>query len=342
MLLFFTYFALVSSQLCDKYQCKLDSQEFTSSTCIMFTSGTYYVSPCKSGTCPISLGSNNSTCMDSSAVSKISAYPGEKCTANANCTSDICEKGICKGSAKGQPCITVLDCASGLYCSNAICISQISIGDSGCANDFSCTNNAACQNSQCFEYFSIKSGSQIANCTSQGINLLCSSGVCTSLGNSFICIDLVENIAPWPYTCTFGGVCKSKPETFTGISFTNECICGLGKGNAHCNLFSGDKYAKSLMGLLKSWVSSSAIKKCNSALRFDSNCLADYWGKQDLADFMYYYLMFQYYPYVAEADDCVSQVYLPDFYSAKMNYLEENSGSWGIATAGIIMIWNLY
>ena len=268
----------VISQDCPQYKCKSKKQKFTNSTCIAYIEGIYYISPCSSGVCQMSLGYRNSTCMPESTSDLSIAYPGEKCSKDSDCDSNLCKENICKGSAKGKKCITNTDCNSGLYCNNGICDKLFSIGDTGCTDDFQCENHAACNITEstgtCFKYFSLNPGEIVATCSSQNYNFLCTSGLCGTYNNGlFVCLNDVKNSIPNPYICSPNSKCESIPDSITGTILTADCDCGLGTGSAYCNLFFGDDYANEYLQNLKAWMSSKEILNCNTNVRFSTECI---------------------------------------------------------------------
>ena len=280
-MIFIFLFYLVQSQDCVKYTCKTNSQSFTDGTCIAYISSVYYVSPCTTGVCPISLGISNSSCTTSPTTLQ-QLYPGNKCTSDSNCTSKSCLNGLCAGNLFGQNCVVNTDCDPDLYCSNAgICDNLIPIQSFGCNNDNNCVNNAGCNvtenNGVCLSYFSIKPGEYVSDCSYPNINLLCTSGMCGSVNEQYVCLEAVENVAPKPYICSPGGSCLSKPDKNTGVVLSTDCDCGLSsKGYAYCNLFTGDDYALNFLFYMKSWLTSSNVRSCNTDMRLDLTCLNDF------------------------------------------------------------------
>ncbi|OMJ85232.1 hypothetical protein SteCoe_13466 [Stentor coeruleus] len=307
---------------CPKYQCKLKTQKFTDNTCVVYSNNTYYVSPCKTGYCEVSFGSLNSTCISSTKTTyETNMYlPGAKCTINDDCLSGICSK-TCQGISKGKTCNSTLDCNPGLYCLNSQCTELITTR-LNCSNQYSCPYNSGCNvfnnASACIEYFSLEPGEIVGSCSENGMNLLCKSGYCGINGEVYVCTDEIESVSPRPYYCTLGSTCYSKIDQKIGVAFSQECLCGLNNlGTPHCNIFLGDYYGMKYKEKLIKWVRSDSVKNCNTYARIQPECMKDWMNINDYNEIMYYYYLFMYYPYVAEAEDCVLENYVQDFYEAK-------------------------
>ncbi len=78
--------------------------------------------------------------------------PGGSCTTNNQCASSICQNGICKGKNVGDACTIANECSSGL-CTNGVCTSGGGgSGDTGGTTPpgGSCTTNNQCTTNLCF------------------------------------------------------------------------------------------------------------------------------------------------------------------------------------------------
>jgi hypothetical protein len=318
----FLSFLFTAFSLCPKYLCKQSSQHFTKNTCVAYLEGDYYIGKCEKGNCSPALGNENSTCSGASEMRMLINYPGTKCKNSTDCFSNFCYKQVCKGQEKGQTCQSNYDCDPGLYCNSTYKCSELS--QKSCANDFSCENNYGCNFNKCVPYFSIQPGKAVSNCPGSNKNILCDSATCGTLNGQSICIEALQNVVKSPYSCTAGSFCLSQTDARTGLQVINECICGLSKsGKAFCELLTGDKPSLNFFKSVKSWSKSEEIHKCNTMERFEKSCLSSWWNHDSYVQFLYYYLLYEYYPYVANAEPCVLSLYLPEFYKSYSDYASE-------------------
>ncbi|OMJ91180.1 hypothetical protein SteCoe_6351 [Stentor coeruleus] len=252
-----------SCQTCIPVECS----NLPSNQCFMYKNEIAQVSSCNPNQiCNIpSLSSSvNVSCTDLQTPTR---YPGDICTYNTQCTSNLCLNSTCSGPGFQEPCTIENGCSPGFYCSNNICQNQIKIGGS-CIKDTDCVNNALCNLGICIQYWSLINGeSTIAPINS--LSLACKSGAAKSTDSGFICSpaeasELLET------TCDIGNLCYSSSKTYS-----SPCICGKNiYGQGYCPLFSGDSQVQSAI------IDSNLVFKnnslCGSYSRFSINCFALY------------------------------------------------------------------
>jgi hypothetical protein len=308
---------------------------FSENTCVASIDGNYYVSSCKKGFCSPVFGSSNSTCNLPSDERLLINFPGTSCSSSSDCFSNYCYKKVCKGKEKGEKCSSSYDCDGGLFCSSSfLCEPLLPAGSSGCLSDFSCSPSSGCNSSKCIPYFSLLPGSSVDSCPASHKNLLCSSGICGKKDSKTICLEKVKNKLNPPFKCEKGSTCKSTPENLSGLQLETECLCGLSKnGEAFCGLFPGDPEMLKLIEKLKEWSQGSLAEKCNTMVRFEESCMKTWWGEK-YYEFIYEYWKAEYYPWLVDAEDCVLEVYMPEYYEA---YIRVEGGSSSSSSFSVIL-----
>ncbi|CAG9322401.1 unnamed protein product [Blepharisma stoltei] len=318
---------------CPAYTCKTSSQQFLNTTCIFFTptasTPTYFVNPCTSLKLPYCQPSteSNSTCGAANPTPPVNAWPGEKCSTSADCSSYAnqgCVKNVCMGASQGDECKVNDDCNPGYRCLGGICQIQIPVGGTGCTNDYDCVNGAGCNiaktssESICYPYYSIAQHLPVNSCSSSNQSMLCNSGLCMANNEGFECMAPVQS-SKLPAACQLDSDCQStRDDYFPNGYLTGTCYCGYNPNSAsYCSLFAGDKPMLQMMSYLKSWVQSKFILKCNTMRRFTPACISNWWNTKDYNYYMYYYLSAYYYPLITNGESCVQQVYLPQWWAAK-------------------------
>ena len=109
------YLAAASSD-CPGFSCKLATDHFTTGTCSYYETShftpMYYLTSCSDPTKPYCnfQYSANSTCTAAPVQAIIYKYPGEKCVASSNCTSQSCVNQICSGTLINNLCVSSFDC----------------------------------------------------------------------------------------------------------------------------------------------------------------------------------------------------------------------------------------
>ena len=143
---------------------------------------------------------------------------GEDCNTSQECSSKVCQSGICKGFSSGAACSSTRECATGLACSakSSQCVPQLQV-DSVCSNDLECENKAVCHDGKCIEYWSLAIGAPVKSSNPENV---CETGFAL---NGF-CIDY-ENQDSVPYNCT-GNCTYYIPSMGTSLKFDGLCNCG--------------------------------------------------------------------------------------------------------------------
>ena len=328
------------SQTCPKYTCKKSSMSFTPETCLFYnsTETTYYAHKCSDPLLPycqvVSLA--NSSCV--AAPASPLRFPGEKCTVSSNCTAlSTCTGGVCVANGLLGPCTGDLDCNPGLYCgSGSVCVALIEPMESGCFNDNQCVNNAACNltsavtGGTCVGYFNISDYDYVATCTNNR-NLLCSTGYCLAYLGANVCFGDAVNAKVYPFYCE--GTCRSNTDINLGDNYIpGQCTCGYNPGRfTYCNEFYQDSQVNTYFSLLTNWLTGTDITKCHTLARNGVECAKEHFG--DFVEYVYRMYKFSNYQSQVDAESCVLQVVLPDYYNAKEVY---NRGA--MIAAGLAVI----
>lgn len=110
---------------------------------------------------------------------------GMPCQEDWQCYTKTCTNGKCKGKAKGEKCVNVLQCATGLTCLNLHCESLIAIGEQ-CNSHYDCVLGAYChrQTKQCKAIYSLDDGEESENFQ------FCKSGETAVIDGKEICVSL--------------------------------------------------------------------------------------------------------------------------------------------------------
>ncbi|CAG9329171.1 unnamed protein product [Blepharisma stoltei] len=319
---------------CGSFACRLSNQTFTSNTCSFYasTQNAYYIKKCSTIALNYCLFSSqqNSTCIGDQPPITSFAWPGEKCADSSDCNSHAkhgCIGGICVGAYLNEYCKTSDDCDPGLRCVNNTCQKQIPVGGSGCSTDYDCVNHAGCntgtslQNSYCVSYYSIGDHMPVGACSKTNVGALCDSGSCMLNNGAYECMKSVKSTT-FPKTCTSNSDCLSVPDSYfpNNGQLQGTCTCTYGKtGASYCSIFPGDSYAADKTKYLKIWIQSDFIDKCNTNRRFNMKCMSDWWGKSSYNNYVYNYMAAFDYPLYTNADNCVVETLLPDYYQAKKN-----------------------
>ena len=309
----------LSTSACPSYTCSTVNGTTVDSVCISVTGNLYSVAGCTSSGLfcePGSIGQNG-TCQNS-VVYNYSAYPGESCANNSNCSSSNCLKGVCKGTLVNLACASSYDCDVGLSCQSGKCASQIAVNGYGCYNDYDCVNNAGCSfintlgQGTCIGYFSLSAYSSVNYCYSNKNNL-CLSGSCTILSNGTqVCLPELGNSLSTPYSCSTADFCYSITDTTTNTVLQSKCECGL-SGNSYCTLFPGDPEAYDYKNMRSAWLKTQEIHSCHTLRRFSSLCMNEKWDSKKYS-YWYYEGYVNLYPFIYGAKNCLIEVYYPQYY----------------------------
>jgi len=85
------------------------------------------------------------------------------------------------------------------------------------------------------------------------------------------------------------------------------------------------------MEIHKSWLKSSAIKKCNTLGRYlPSVCAINHWGKSKVDEYIYWVTCSYYYVNVQGISDCVIKTLYPNL---------EDYDSGLLSTVSVLIIW---
>lgn len=136
------YWELVEAQTdykepkCPSFYCEVGTDGWENEQCIFYQEniGDYeikeilYVNEClKNQTCLPST-SSNSTCAD---IKENTRYPGDYCTKETQCISEICKNGACVGRIENDPCTNIYDCNPGLFCNTTAQTCKPQVQDGG-------------------------------------------------------------------------------------------------------------------------------------------------------------------------------------------------------------------
>jgi len=161
-------------------------------------------------------------------------YPGEYCSNDSECFSNICKDNTCKGK---ENCNKDIDCKPGHYCLKGTCEEAVTEGKE-CNETKKCKANLVC-NKTCIKLGSIKNGQEAINpkaCSSFYIT----GGKC-STGPK---LNEEDKDKENPKQCTY----KYKDES----TRTDKAICGLNKeGARYCALGEGDMELEKVVLLVK-------------------------------------------------------------------------------------------
>lgn len=326
-----------SASSCTTFMCKPANQTMPPNACIQFdnTTDTVYLQSCSSRTdnktyCPSPTnGIANCTVKPSNTVE--SAWPGEKCTSNANCFSLNCSPntGLCIGLSQGSLCWTTASCGPGLIClggglfSRGTCTALQGVGGS-CTSQYQCMSNLGCNMTQqstgvCTPYFSVPIGGTVTDCSSYS-SLLCASGSCSQQGFNSIgtCMSPVTSSILPPHACQYNWDCVG---TSGSLSFQSSCQCGYNPaGTSYCSPFLGDTVGRNSFYYLTRLMQNNLMQQCNTERRFNYNCISSLpitWGKSAIV----FNMLFQNYPALQNNDNCIKDVYTAYYWSFNVGYV---------------------
>jgi hypothetical protein len=359
-MLFFFMLALAesSSPNCPKYSCKSGSQSFSEGTCVYYSNSTgydrYTTLKCpKTGIntyCNIVIGAN-STCVPPPAPAP--RLPGEECNATISCAQNLacnmsaCNDpkncmGKCQGAVAFSKCDSTDQCDVGLFCKNELCVAQIEIfsNTQECTDDSQCVNNAGCNGTVaspglCVGYFNISDYDYVASCTNNQ-SLLCNSGYCVNYQNANRCFGSATNNRPNPYVCSKNDCRSYNDDNLGDLYIPGTCTCGYNSERTMvCSIFNQDKESTRYFSLLNDWYTGTDITKCHTSARGNSECISkSTWN--DRLEFIYRRYKVPLYQYLYFADDCVTEVFLQDYWAAKHAYSASLVLVLGLATLGLI------
>ena len=221
------------------------------------------------------------------SASPTGLLPGDLCTSNGQCLSNICSGGMCVGVGSAGLCPNGdSDCNPGFYCSSTSgkCAALIPAGSTttACTSSSQCVMNAGCNFDPitglglCTAYYSVPKDGSVSDCGQasfiQGMgnnpipqgsatyvkySALCSSGTCSLTtgnmagANAGTCVSAYQSQGPLPQTCNFGPIdCPMK--NADNSQTYGQCSCGMSntQKTRYCSVDFGDQPWMNFM----SWV----------------------------------------------------------------------------------------
>lgn len=350
---------------CDLYTCDDPDIVVDAGTCAYFypPEFTWYLSACDPGyVCNPTDVASNFTCQRESPAVPGPAYPGETCNYDSDCNYYTnlgfgCVKETCTGQHQGGLCTDTGECEPGFSCISKSC-TQLAAAKGGCTQDEDCIPSCGCNIvpyaviGTCVPYFSLAANSTVAACpgplppitmlpsdtslpTGTNVNYLCESGSCVTSEDTKIssCVNPLVSASPLPMNCTGNaGACLAG--NAPGVA--GKCAgCGYNpEGTSYCPLFTGDGVFQEFITQTISWFSSKYPQTCNTIRRLD--CMATEWSTSSYQKWLYYALATWYYPILAEAQKCVIEVWMPEFYPLYEKY--DKGVSKALAAALILLV----
>lgn len=300
------------SLTCSSYSCPPTGFKFANSTtCIQSQNSSFYVQTCATGqTCNPMSGQ----CETEQSYNEL-GYAGDFCSSNSRCLSMNCVTGICQGGKVDSKCSDHQDCNPGLRCTaGGYCAALISIGSTGCSNDYDCVNNAGCNmtgsTGRCLEYLSQPIGSIVSDCNSGSSNL-CKTAQCTKqpkFGTVGTCKVSVQSLKNLPVSCQSNMDCVGTDGLGT---FTSTCSCGYNVNKtAYCSPFPGDLPGLNYYAAWKTALNATN-NICNTLKRFTDSCLEQVGQSEKVLTATWGYI---YYSLIQGNDDCVKSALTNDYY----------------------------
>lgn len=236
------------------------------------------------------------------------AYPGEYCDSETPCKYGNCNSGMCDGKKNGELCGDHGECEAGLRCHHT-CKPLFKAKQRGCLSDLDCTSDSGCNFGECTAYFSMKPKSPVEKCENLS-NYMCASSMCDN-GKC-----LAEQYSDkYPKECLADSDCQSNGGYFVG------CICGLNsEAKSYCLPFPGDSIGREYFTLLKQWVDSRSVLKCNTSRRFAVHCMKSYWNQCKLIEYIYRAYRYQFFPTLIDNPVCVEQSLTQDYWEIREIY----------------------
>lgn len=321
LLLALAFGALAS---CPSYGCG-NKNLFAENQCVVADedTDTLSINPCKGDlVCNATDAIDDFFCVTQteSLAANNTLYPGEKCKYSAQCMNSLTCNNVCVGLALGADCFDSKVCAPGLRCDpdQGVCAATLSIGQTGCFNEFDCSNAAGCNKNStastgtCVAYYSLNPGMNVSNCNDDTKSSnLCASGSCevySPLGTEGYCVPGFVSPSK-PKACSLDTDCVGSNSQNNQVNGT--CSCGYNEyGNSYCDLFTGDAdYVTYIKYLVKYFSSAKVNSVCNVKARFNDDCKS-----QALSEDLYlllkqYELASGFYPEIQLNDACVKATY---------------------------------
>jgi len=230
------------------------------------------------------------------------AYPGETCTANADCHSNNCDiaNKACIGKDPGFSCVDNRDCVVGYYCktTDLLCEKQSEF-DQACVEDNDCVNNCVCNSGKCIFQYSAANEVIATN------TLACISG---RIVDGKCAVGLKSKYPGNP--CTNNIDC----DWVNDEGVTEEygvCTCGYNPGGfSYCTIPTGDTVFSEMVTKYQFIIASNL--PCHT-LRRTGPC--SYIHISDESNYKEKKLKFEEYPLIIGNDKCISKVYTTDYWS---------------------------
>lgn len=194
LVIFLVLVALVSADemKCDVYNCK----DLGANECAKVTRDTnnliFELKACAGGkVCDLKFGETPDTC--AASYSTPLRYPGELCSANSECFSNVCDEKtkLCTSGIEGADCEDDMGCSAGLYCS----------ADQKCAK--------------------VKNETEDCTAAKCDAGLVCNSGVCAKIGQLKIG-EAATALAACKSFFIIGGFCAEGPKLVREQGIDNE------------------------------------------------------------------------------------------------------------------------
>ena len=148
-------------------------------------------------------------------------------------------------------------------------------------------------------------------------NKECESFFCATADKK--CYDPPKSASTIPVKCTSApSACTS--ETWNLVdgsksSVVADCACGYNPtGDKYCALNPGDNYYKMHSSIMKAWLTSSAIKNCNTEHRESERCLQTHMDDSVYEQRLYYFDSLQYFYRYVNVETCVGHALFASYY----------------------------
>jgi len=342
---------------CDtNFQCASNTTVFLSKAgCIQQTPYTNFnIRPCLdpiNSFCPpveIYQANHEVDCQPGPGVSAPSTglLPGDLCSSNYQCLSNVCGNGLCLGVANGGLCPNGdSDCSPGLYCNAPLgkCALQLAANSStACMSSSQCVMNAGCNYDLatglgvCTTYYSVKLTESVSDCglvslfpeassTYVKYSALCNSGTCalqsgTKAGaNAGVCVSPYKSQNPLPQSCNFGPTDCPMVNSDNAMTY-GQCSCGMANTKArYCSVDFGDQPWQDLFSWMQEYLSNFTqyASSCHTNRRgLDQLCMMKTGGVPRLMQYQEKWNFAYNYPTIVNTDNCTQQIYNSDYWTA--------------------------
>jgi hypothetical protein len=345
LLLAFLAVCFAYAPVCPAVACTTSSSATCFTYSLLGTSATATANACPSGySCPVmSLNSGNANTSYTCTLNTYTAaflVAGSPCNATFLCANTCGSDGYCVGLGKGAACTSTPQCDIGLFCNSGACSSLLPNG-AKCTDKFSCDYGSECLNNTCTALFSLPNYTSLGNSANAGF---CISGAVYNMGTvalpDYMCIPALESSSAVPTKCSQDSDCVSKAITYNGKPITLQGTCGCGFGltpQVYCSTFPGDTYPTKVLGLIKSWVVSNALRNyCGIQAMYGGYCMLRNWGKKNYYSFLYYDWMKENQFKITNVNACLKTALLMDYESIYKEFSDQ-SDSKVFALASVVL-----